>query len=254
MIPVLLHIGPIRIYSFGLMAALAWIAGILLLRSEMRRMKLGAERAETYALAAFFIGFLGARLNYVVIHLDEVRADPWGAILTGSGLVWYGGAVLGFLAVLLLARRWHDPFPRVADAFAPALAAAYMIGRIGCFLSGDGDYGKPTSLPWGMAFPHGIVPTTQRVHPTPIYEILMTLPIFWVLWRTRARPWPSGDHIALYLALAGVERFIVEFWRRNPVTALGLTTPQILSLGAIAAGICILLLRRRQTVVECVRS
>ncbi len=247
MIPILFRIGPFTIYSFGLMAALAWLAGVVVLRSGLRRIGLGPDRADAYGFAAFVLGFIGARLNYIAIHLDEVRADPWGSIFTGSGLVWYGGAVLGALAVWWMARRRHDPFARVADAFAPALAVGYMIGRVGCQLSGDGDYGVPSNLPWAMAYPKGTVPTTERVHPTPIYEILMTLPIFWILWRTRDRNWPAGSRIALYLALAGIERFIVEFWRRNPVTAFGLTTPQILSLIAVVAGGALLLRNRART-------
>jgi phosphatidylglycerol:prolipoprotein diacylglycerol transferase len=129
------------------------------------------------------------------------------------------------------------------DAGSPAAALGYGIGRIGCFLSGDGDYGVPTSLPWGMSFPNGLVPTTDRVHPTPIYELIAACVIAWVLWRigakqiTAAAKASAGIVFAAYLVLTGIARFLVEFIRINPRSFFGLTNAQAASLASIAAGI-----------------
>jgi len=128
------------------------------------------------------------------------------------------------------------------DAGSPAAALGYGIGRIGCFLSGDGDYGVPTSLPWGMSFPNGLVPTTERVHPTPLYELIVACAIAWILWRIGAKQIAAGRKVfagivfACYLVLTGIARFLVEFIRINPRSFLGITNAQAASLASIAAG------------------
>ena len=159
-----------------------------------------------------------------------VQDDLLGSIFSGEGLVWYGGAIGGALAVFAWA--WWRGFLSLAllDLCAPALALGYAIGRIGCQLSGDGDYGKASDLPWAMSYPDGTVPTDERVHPTPVYETLAMGLVAWVLWRWRDRFRP-GMLFALYLVLAGLERFLVEFVRRNDEVVAGLTTPQLESLG-----------------------
>jgi phosphatidylglycerol:prolipoprotein diacylglycerol transferase len=121
------------------------------------------------------------------------------------------------------------------DVAAPGLAAAYAIGRIGCQLAGDGDYGKAWDGPWAMAYPDGTVPTTEEVHPTPIYETLVMGGVAWFLWTHRHRYQPGGL-FALYLVLAGAERFLIEFLRRNDAVALGLTLPQWVALAMMAIG------------------
>ena len=130
------------------------------------------------------------------------------------------------------------------DLCAPALALGYAVGRIGCQLSGDGDYGKPWDGPWAMAYPDGTVPTTEEVHPTPVYETLAMAGVAYVLWRLRNRL-TGGLLFALYLVLAGTERLLVEFIRRNEDVALGLTQAQLISVGMILAGGIWLLLARR---------
>ena len=129
------------------------------------------------------------------------------------------------------------------------LLFGYAIGRIGCFLSGDGDYGKPTSLPWGMSFPNGVVPTTDRVHPTPIYEFLAWCLIGWLLWRLGARtlgkPWPLGQIFGLYLILTGIARFLVEFIRINPPWIAGLSNAQIASVISVIGGLALVIFLKR---------
>jgi phosphatidylglycerol:prolipoprotein diacylglycerol transferase len=132
---------------------------------------------------------------------------------------------------------WRSlPLGLVANMTAAPLALGYAIGRIGCQLAGDGDYGDLTTLPWGMAYPEGTVPTTDIVHPTPVYETLAGLVIFWILWRMRGRLTAPWALFGLYLVLAGAERFLVEFVRATPIVAGGLTTAQFISLGIIAIG------------------
>lgn len=242
--PVIFEFGPIKLYSFGLMAALAFLFGSRLLRLEMERRRYPEGTYSSYAIAALVGGFIGARLNYLFTHLEEFRADPRGAMFSGAGLVWYGGLVGGIVATWLLSRKHKRSFIELGDAFAPSLAGVYLLGRVGCFVSGDGDYGYATDVPWAMAFPNGIVPTMERVHPTPVYEVLMTLPILILLWRTRLRDWPVGRQFGLYLILTGLERFVVEFWRTNQRDVMGLTVAQVFGIGAMLLGG--LLFSRRQ--------
>jgi len=123
---------------------------------------------------------------------------------------------------------------------SPAAAVGYAIGRIGCLLSGDGDYGVPTKLPWGMSFPNGVVPTTERVHPTPIYEFLIWMLIAVVLWRMGKKALGGeapGKVFCAYLILTGVARFLIEFIRINPKSFFGMSNAQAASLVSMLAGI-----------------
>lgn len=150
----------------------------------------------------------------------------------------------GGAAVLLAARRSKVRFPALLGASAPALALGYAVGRIACQFAGDGTYGQPSDLPWAMSYPHGEVPTTERVHPTPVYETLTGLLIFALLWRLRDRLSPTSL-FGLYLVLAGVERFLVEFIRRNPEAIIGLTQPQLFAAAFATAGGVLLVWRMR---------
>jgi phosphatidylglycerol---prolipoprotein diacylglyceryl transferase len=164
-----------------------------------------------------------------------VSDDLLGNLFSGSGLVWYGGAIGGAIAVLAWAwwRGWLGL--ALLDYCSVLLALGYAIGRIGCQVSGDGDYGKPSDLPWAMAYPHGTVPTDVEVHPTPVYETLTMGLVAVLLWRWRDR-FAAGTLFAAYLVLAGTERLLVEFIRRNDDVALGLTLPQLISIVMIVAG------------------
>jgi phosphatidylglycerol:prolipoprotein diacylglycerol transferase len=230
-----IDVGPLTLQSFGLMFVLAFIAAWLLVWKRMAEIGKPADWAYEMAFAALLGGAVGARLYFVIQNYDEVSGDLLGNALSGGGLVWYGGAIGGALAVLAWA-WWRDFVSlELLDLAAPALALGYAIGRIGCQLAGDGDYGKAWDGPWAMSYPDGTVPTEETVHPTPIYEALAMGLVAWLLWRWRDRVRP-GMLFALYLVLAGTERFLVEFLRRNDEAALGLTGPQFESLALIAAG------------------
>jgi phosphatidylglycerol:prolipoprotein diacylglycerol transferase len=276
MIP-FLHLGPLTIPTFGLMVACAMIAAFFTLRADLRRRgivspSLDDAAAETLVAFPCLAGIAGAKLYHVLETPLELWADPFGQIFSAYGFAWFGGLIGGALAFLFVARGIIRRSPRPAqlleifDAGSPAAALGYGIGRIGCFLSGDGDYGTPTSLPWAMSFPNGIVPTTERVHPTPIYELLAACLIAWWLWRLGARQIalsrpdsrgakPSPSHEALahpgfvfgaYLVLTGAARFLVEFIRINPRSFFGLSNAQAASLVSIFAGLSLLIHLRRK--------
>ncbi len=233
--PILFTIGEFSVPSFWAMAFLAFLAGFLVVRSEANRRGLGQDLPYDFLLYAYVGGWAGARLFLIPTAWDLFRNDPIAFLLSGSGWVWYGGVAGGTLALWLLARRRGLPFLLVADVCAPALALGLAIGRIGCQLSGDGDYGVPTSLPWGMSYPHGVVPTTERVHPAPLYEMLGSLVLFAHLWRRRRHAQP-GEIVGRYLVFAGALRFGIEFIRRNPAWLWGLTTAQAWSVALAVLG------------------
>jgi phosphatidylglycerol:prolipoprotein diacylglycerol transferase len=219
-------------FAFGFLAAGAVIA---------RRMKeLGRPVDDAYGMTMWALvgGLVGSRVYYLIQHWSTVKHDVIGSVFSGSGLVWYGGLIGGALGVCIWA--WRKDFLGLGllDMAAVPLALGYAIGRIGCQVSGDGDYGKPSDLPWAMGYPKGTVPTAPgvEVHPTPIYETLAMGLAAWILWRLRDRL-PPGGLFALYLIFAGIERFLVEFLRRNDVAALGLTGPQLESIVLALLGV-----------------
>lgn len=247
MIPIILELGPVKIYSFGLMVLVAFGVGARLVILELRRRGMVPNHLEGYPMFALIGGIVGARLYWMLEHPAQVARDPFGSIIGGAGLTWYGGLVGGALAALWLARRKKQSLWQLCDAFAPGLAAAYMFGRVGCHLSGDGDYGPPTDVPWAVSYEKGVVPTPPGVlvHPTPIYEILMMLPIVLVLWMLRTRAATPGWLFGVYLVLVGIERWIAEIYRVRTETMLGMSTAQWFSVLAILAGLYLAVTRFR---------
>jgi len=166
MIPYL-HLGPLTLPTFGLMVATGLFVASYVLQADFRRRGIRADAFLIIGIAGL-AGIVGARLYHVLELPAEFFADPWPLLASRFGFAWFGGFLGGFLALLILARREKIAVLTFLDACSPAACVGYAIGRIGCFLSGDGDYGIPTSLPWGMSFPNGVVPTTERVQPTPL--------------------------------------------------------------------------------------
>jgi phosphatidylglycerol---prolipoprotein diacylglyceryl transferase len=238
-----IELGPLTLQTFGLMLGLAFVVAGGFAHRYLKEIGRPPDWAYEMTFAAIVGGIVGARLWAVVENWDEAKDDIFGSLLSGSGLVFYGGLLGGAIAVLGWA-WWRGVLDlKTLDTAATPLAAAYGIGRIGCQLAGDGDYGKAWDGPWAMAYPDGTVPTTEEVHPTPVYETLTMAVITWILWNRRHKL-PPGGLFALYLVLAGAERFLVEFLRRNDRIVAGLTLPQLIALALFVGG-AIWLLRLR---------
>ena len=258
--PFVIHLGPLEITGYGLMLMVAFLMGGWLIALQLRQAQLKEDYAADMVAAAVIGGIVGAKLWYVAL-----TGDP-GALFSRGGLVWYGGFIGGALAVILNSWRLGVPLRWTMQLAAPALAAAYALGRIGCFLVND-DYGRPTDLPWGVKFPNGLPPSTAEnlkhlfgipipdgippstvltVHPTQLYEAASMLVVFAVLWSLRKRGRPVGWLFGLYLVLAGVERFLVEILRAKDDRFLGpFTLAQLASVIIVAIGAMLLLIWRR---------
>jgi phosphatidylglycerol---prolipoprotein diacylglyceryl transferase len=279
MIP-FLHLGPLTIPTFGLMVAVALLVSAYVLQADFDRRRAQLQRLPGYKDErdeGFLIigiagvaGLLGAKVYHALQDPSTWRSE----LFSRFGFAWFGGFLGGLLALILLARRLKIPVLLFLDLCSPAACAGYAIGRIGCLLSGDGDYGKPTSWswPWGLSLPHGVVPTTEtcvqwgwpadcRVYPTPIYEFVIWMAIAALLWhlgarslqtakpqgtpklaapRTGALSPPSGRIFVNYLIWTGLARFLIEFIRINPPSFFGLSNAQTASLASIFIGLVLL--------------
>jgi phosphatidylglycerol:prolipoprotein diacylglycerol transferase len=260
--PELFRIGDFPVSSFGLMLVLAFVAAYFQLRWGLRKAGAGDEDdAAALVFAAGFFGIVGAKVYYALLY------QSWRLLFDRSGLVWYGGFALAVLAVLWTLRRRRLPVWPTIDAMSLGLALGYAVGRVGCFLVGD-DYGVPTSLPWGVAFPEGAAPPSTagnlrhqfgvdvpasipdsrllEVHPTQLYETLACLSIWaFGIFLLRRRPAPGVTGMAV-LALLAAERFLVELLRAKDDRFLGvLTVAQAISVVVLAVAVALLVQRRR---------
>ena len=252
--PLVFRIGSFEITGFGIAMMLGFVVGGWLIALELRRRRWNEEYGADMIVAAVIGGVLGAKLWYVALTQDM------GALLSRGGLVWYGGFLGGLAAVVLNGWRRGVPIRITAELSAPALAGAYAIGRIGCFVVGD-DYGRPTDLPWAVKFPQGLPPSTAgnlanlfgipvptgtdpstvlAVHPTQLYEVAIMLGVFMVLWRWRLGTRPFGWLFGAYLRFAGTERFLVEVLRAKDDRVLGVfTIAQATSLLVVITGLVV---------------
>jgi phosphatidylglycerol:prolipoprotein diacylglycerol transferase len=257
MYPELFKIGPLTVYSYGLMLGIAFITASWLLTKDIERKKLNPNIATEITILAIIFGIVGAKIFHLFENFDDFLNDPVGMAFSPGGLTFFGGLILAILSVWIYARRKKIPFLVIADAAAPALALAYGIGRIGCHLAGDGDYGFPTDLPWGTNYengtvppsimfqgseiaknyPGGIVPDNTPLHPTPIYEFLICVLIFGILWKLRKKDWMDGKLFMFYLVFISIERFSIEFIRLNPRLLFGLSEAQLISVGLFFTGV-----------------
>src|SRR5512134_1210903 len=251
--PFIVHVGPLEITGYGIMMMVGFLMGGWLITVELRRRGLYEEYAADITVAAVIGGIVGAKLWYWVLN--------GGSLFSRGGLVWYGGFIGGALAVILNGWRLKVPIRWTLHLSAPALAAAYALGRIGCFIVND-DYGHPTTLPWGVKFPQGLPPSTAQqmqetfgipvpegtdpstvlaVHPTQLYEAVLMLGAFALLWRLRRADRPIGWLFGAYLVFAGVERFLMEFVRAKDDRIFGaLTVAQVVSVLLVVVGLAIL--------------
>lgn len=266
MIPKLFQIGPIPIYSYGLMLGISFIVASYLLSKEFKRKKLPDNAAVNITFIALIGGVIGAKLLYIIEEWKSISMMPAGKIFSSeglfspAGLTYYGGLILATLLIYLYVRAKKIPFLRVCDTAAPGLAIGYGIARIGCHLSGDGDYGIPVSefaswVPWGTDYSKGtlppsvafrgsyiaqkfggVVPDNTLCHPTPVYEFIIGVIIFAVLWHYRKKFKVDGKLFFLYLTLTGVFRLLIEFMRLNPRILFGLSEAQLISIVFILIG------------------
>jgi phosphatidylglycerol:prolipoprotein diacylglycerol transferase len=232
-----IHFLGISLKTFGIVFACGFIAAGAILARRLKELGKPVDWSYEMAFAALVGGLVGSRLYYILQNYSQVKHDLLGSLFSGSGLVWYGGVIGGTIAVCGWA-WWRGMLGLgLLDLASVPLAMGYAIGRIGCQVSGDGDYGKVSSLPWAMGYPHGTVPTAPgvKVQPTPVYETLAMGFVAWWLWRMRDQ-FRAGALFAFYLLLSGTERLLVEFVRRNHRVWLGLTAPQLESAGLMVAG------------------
>jgi len=259
MIPILFRVGPITVYSYGLMMALAFLAGDFVASLEFKRHGYNPEHASMLVLWGAVAAIVGSRIYDIFDNLSFYLADPWSMIFSGSGFVYFGGLLGGIMASVFVARHYKIPWLTMADMCAPALILGHAIGRFGCQLSGDGDWGLPSNLPWAMAYPNAIVGWNAqtvlkldasnnlvsgfypgvRVHPAPVYESTLYVVVFVILWSLRKKPFieqSEGRLFCLYLVLAGASRFLAEFVRINPRVFLGFSEAQLISAAMIIIG------------------
>lgn len=250
MIP-FLHLGPLSIPTFGLLVAAGLLLAAYVLQADFDRrretFRPAQERKDEGFLiigVAGFAGLVGARLYHLLESPSEFFADPLPLLFSRYGFAWFGGFLGGLIALIALSRYLKIPLLEFLDVCAPAACVGYAVGRIGCLLSGDGDYGRPTNLPWGMSFPNGVVPTNDRVHPTPLYEFFIWMAIAWFLWqlgkRNLIKPRPCGEIFSSYLILTGIARFLIEIIRINPRSFYGLSNAQTASVVSVLIGAALL--------------
>ena len=262
--PFVLQLGPITLTGYGLMMMAAFLMAGWAIQLDLRWRGLNEDYAADIVVAAVVGGLLGAKLWYVVWSRD------WESLFRRGGFVWYGGLLGGIGAVLLNGWRLRVPPRYTMELTAAPLALGYALGRVGCFLVND-DYGIPSTLPWAMKFPNGLPPTTVSqlsrfhvvfppgtnpldvvaVHPTQLYEtVLMFLAFLW-LWRLRTHKHALGWRFGVYLVLAGVERFLIEFVRAKDDRIFGpLSVAQVTSLLAAVAGVAIMVRLRAPSPAE----
>jgi phosphatidylglycerol:prolipoprotein diacylglycerol transferase len=267
MIPKLFQIGPIPVYSYGLMLGICFIVASWLLSKEFKRKKLEENAAINITFIALVGGVIGSKLLYIIEEWSSIMSMPSSKIFSTeglfspAGLTFYGGLILATFLIYLYTRSKKIPFLRVCDATAPSLTIGYGIARIGCHLSGDGDYGLPVSefmswVPWGTDYSKGtlppsiafrgtdiaqkfggVVPDNTLCHPTPIYELVFAIIIFSILWNKRKTFKQDGKLFGLYLILIGGARLLVEFIRLNPKILFGLSEAQLISAVFIILGV-----------------
>jgi len=265
--PFQFNLGPLPFTGFGIAVVTGFIVAQYIGQEEMARRGYDPTPIGDMVFGAVVGGLLGAKLYYVVVLRN------WDALFARGGFVFWGGLVGGAIGVLLIARHKKVPLMRVLEVGAPALAAAYSIGRTGCWAVGD-DYGRPWNGPLAVQFPEGAPPSTAgimsrefgvrfppgtnpntvvSVHPTQLYEVTLAFIMFLILWRLRKHKHAEGWLFGVYCVLAGLERFVVEFFRaKDDRLGAGLTIAQLLSLAAVALGVVLVYLRGnpRESVVR----
>lgn len=270
-----IHFGPLHIGTFGLLLWLAAVCGTVVLHRNFERNGVNAD-ALNVVVFTVVAGIVGAKLWHELQNTHEL-ALAWRQILLPgvghpldilysfflwfkAGFAWFGGLLAGVatlaaqgMSLRLNGLRGRKAVLRMLDLAAPAAAVGYGIGRIGCLTSGDGDYGKNTTLPWGVHMAQNALvppdPPNALVQPTPIYELIYALLIGWWLWKRGSKPMPLGLLTGEYLVLSGIGRFLVEFERINPRLYWGMSNAQVAALGSVIVGVGMMWLTRHNEAV-----
>lgn len=245
--PIIIHIGHFALRWYSVILVIAILVGLWLTAQEAERK--GFKKDDIFAAAQWIVigGLLGARLFHVLDHWShEYAANPIRALyIWEGGLAIWGAMVGGLIACALIARRQRWRFPRFLDAIAPGLVLAQAIGRIACVITGDA-MGKPTNGPFGFAYTNSnaMVPQLGVYYtPMPIYEFLVNLGIFGLLWQLRKRNWPDGQLFLIYLTLYSFERFFLAFASSYRIIAFGLTQSQLIAILGFGIGLTFLVVR-----------
>jgi len=237
MYPVLFRIGDFEITSFGVLVAVGALVGIWIFGRELKRSGLPIAGVDA-AVAGVIGGLLGAKLLWTLEFSGE--APVTDLLFSRGGLSWFGGLIGGVGTGLWMLRRRRISIVPALAAATPALAVGHAIGRIGCFMVGD-DYGRPSNLPWAVAFPEGLPPTSVPVHPTQLYEAIALAGVAWALIRWRRKGVADAVVLGRYLVLAGSIRFAIEFIRINLRVVGPLTLAHLIALSLVAAGVTVIL-------------
>ena len=266
MYPKLFDIGPFSVYSYGLMLGIAFIIGSWLLGKELKRNKYDENIGVMVTFLSLIGGIVGSKIFYIIEEWNFGKGSSLSALLkpdylfSAAGLTFYGGLILAFVLIYFYCKKKNIKILRMLDFMAPSAMLGYGIARIGCHLAGDGDYGIVVNQTmWeflGYSYSKGTVPTAPGVlvHPTPVYETIISILIFVFLWRQRKKVKYIGELFAFYLILSGAERLLVEFIRINPKVIWILTQAQIISVLLIIAGVLILLKRKKNSELRILNS
>ncbi len=237
MYPILIEIGPVKIYSFGVLVFAAFALCYIFAHRDFRAENLGTAELNSLFAVAGIAGFIGARLLFLLENSTVGIAELSHLHEMKSGLTWYGGLSFGGFASFIYLTRWKQNMPLILDIIVPLVLLGYAIGRMGCQLAGDGDYGPSSELPWAMAYPRGMLPVTVKVHPTPLYDMIIAAGFF-ILIRQRRKKLYRGESAWLAILALGLTRFFTEFFRNTPPWLWGyFTTAHLMSAGMITVAI-----------------
>ncbi len=258
MYPKLFDIGPIPVYSYGLMLGISFLLGSYLLTKELKRMNLDENIGFTLTLIAIIAGIIGSKVFYVIEEWNFGNGVPiknllGSDLLSPAGLTFYGGLVFAIISIIIYCRINKLSVMMIFDSMTPSITTGYAVARIGCHLSGDGCYGVTVNGTFweflGMEYSKGIVPTApgELALPTPLFEMGAGLLLFLFLWSIRKKTKYNGQLFYIYLVISGIFRFTVEFIRKNPKVIFGLSQAQLISLGMIVIGISLLIFFKNRT-------
>jgi phosphatidylglycerol:prolipoprotein diacylglycerol transferase len=234
-----------EVESYIVLYLVAFIVATFLLKYELKRNNYPSYLYALLMITGSITGIIGSKIYYFFEIWDEFILSPLEPLFNIPGSGWYGGFILGGISIVLILKIKKLPVLETLDVIIPVVPLGQVFGRLGCFLAGC-CHGTPANVPWALSFPNGQYPAYVKVHPTQLYEIFIYLCIFILLWKLRKKEMKNGLKFSLYFILAGLGRFIVEFYRINPQTLFRLTAPQIIALLGIMLGTFIIIYVKRK--------